>query len=134
MFYQSPVVHLTGSGCPGCGSYYSSISIRWLNSVQVTTDARIQHAEAGGEYRLPNTKYKVDGFCKETNTVYEFHGDIYHGNLNVYAEDELCNPFTDLTAKELNQKTKLRENEIKELGYNLVVMWENDFRKIEKAK
>lgn len=30
----------------------------------------IQHATNGGEFYIPNTG-KVDGYCKETNMVYE---------------------------------------------------------------
>ena len=32
-----------------------------------------------------------------------------------------------VTTEELYDKTIERENKIKELGFNLVVMWENDF-------
>ena len=33
-----------------------------------------------GEYYIPNSKYKADGYCKENNTIYEFLGDFWHGN------------------------------------------------------
>ena len=113
-------------GCKYCESGgYSKVSIKWLNSI----NSDIQHALNGGEYRIPSTKYRVDGYDSETNTVYEFHGDSWHGNPNLYEDDEKCHPFNkDITAKELYQKTIERENEIKSLGYNLVVMWENDYK------
>ena len=55
------------------------------------------------------------------------HGDIFHGNPDLFEEHEQCHAFNDLTAKELYNKTKERENKIISLGYNLVVIWENDF-------
>jgi hypothetical protein len=38
-----------------------------------------------------------------------------------------------LTYNELYEKTLIRENKIKELGYNLKTIWENDWKKINKA-
>jgi hypothetical protein len=81
----------------------------------------------GGEYCIPDTKYSVDGYCEETNTIYEFHGDAFHGNLNRYAADKQCHPFNDLTAKQLFDNTKRREKELECMGYNLCTMWESDF-------
>lgn len=125
-FNQNANNHISGAGCPRCSMrQYSKIAIRWLDSIGLD----IQHAENGGEYRLPNSRYFVDGYCKNTNTIYEFHGDVYHGNPKLYKLEDNCHPFNkDITARELYQNTIERENEIKSLGYNLVVMWENEFR------
>jgi len=38
-----------------------------------------------------------------------------------------------LTYKELYDKTLIRDNKIKELGYNLVTIWENDWKKINNS-
>ena len=107
---------------------YSMKSIQWLESIMKQEGIFIQHAGNIGEFKIPNTRYRVDGYCQETNTVYEFHGDIFHGNPDLFEDHEQCHTFNNLTAKELYTKTKERENKIKELGYNLVVMWENDFK------
>ena len=40
----------------------------------------IQHAINDKEYLIEGTRYHADGFCKDTNTIYEFHGDYWHGN------------------------------------------------------
>ena len=59
--------------------------------------------------------------------------DIYHGNPRVFSEDEICNPRNkNITAGELYRKTIKREEEIKSLGFNLVVMWELDWDNSEK--
>ncbi len=36
----------------------------------------IQHALNGGEKRILGTKYKADGYCESTNTVYEYNGRL----------------------------------------------------------
>lgn len=106
---------------------YSYRCIAWLTQVAEESGVYIQHACNGGEFVIPGTRYRADGYCKETNTIYEFHGDIYHGNPNIFDPDECPHPYTTETAGELYQKTLEKEKIIKELGYNLVVLWENDW-------
>lgn len=106
---------------------YSYKCINWLESIMKQEGIYIQHALNEGEYQIPDTRFKADGYCNITNTIYEFHGDCWHGNPAVYESHELCNPFSDLTAGELYTKTIERENQIIALGYNLVVMWEDEF-------
>jgi len=106
---------------------YSYISIEWLESIMQIEGIFIQHAENIGEYTINFPKYFVDGYCATTNTIYEFHGDIFHGNPNIFEPHIKCSPFSDLTAGELFQKTIDREQTIRDLGYNLVVMWEADY-------
>ena len=131
-FPQRPADHLSGQGCPQCSkSNYSKIAIKWMNSIS----SNIQHAENGGEYRIPTTRYRVDGYNKDTNTVYEFHGDVYHGNPELFSPDDNCHPFNKVvTARELYDKTIQREDYIKSLGYNLVVMWEQEYIKSQNFK
>ena len=92
----------------------------------------IQHAINGIEYTILKTNYKADGYCKETNTIYEFHGDFWHGNPKKYRSDDI-NKITKCTFGILYEKTMQKEKTIKELGYNLVVMWESDWNKINKS-
>ena len=58
---------------------FSKMSIMWLN--YVSNGVNIQHDVNGGEKKLTidNKTYKVDGFCEENNTVYEFYGCFWHG-------------------------------------------------------
>ena len=44
----------------------------------------IQHSGNAGEYKIPGTRYHVDGYCRENNTVYEFLGCFYHGCKNCF--------------------------------------------------
>ena len=37
---------------------------------------------------IPMSNYKADGYCKETNTVYEFNGDYFHGNPTIYDQTD----------------------------------------------
>jgi hypothetical protein len=78
------------------------------------------------EWKIPNTRFRADGYCEATNTIYEFHGDYWHGNPSIYQPDEI-NEVVGKSMGELYLKTLDRESLIKSLGYNLVVVWEHDF-------
>jgi len=128
-FSQTPDTHLRGAGCPSCAHTrkFSLKSILWLETIMQTTGVNIQHALNGGEFLIPGTKIKVDGFSKETNTVYEYHGDRWHGNPKVFQPKDKCHPYdTTVTAGELYTRTIQREDVIRQKGYNLVVRWETE--------
>jgi hypothetical protein len=122
----------TPTGCPSCNKRsYSKKAIQWLDSIAYQENIYIQHAESPeGEYRIPGTKYKADGWCQETNTIYEFHGDIWHGNPELYDPNEI-NRVNGKSYGELYRATIERENVIKSLGYILVTTWESEWDRLE---
>ena len=131
-FIQTPNDHLSGCGCPKCYNKYSKSQIEWLNFVSKYYNITIQHAENNGEHDILNSKYKADGFCQETNTIYEYHGDYWHGNPKVF-DKNLINDKKKMSFGDIYKETIERETFIKEQGYNLVVMWEYDWKKINNS-
>jgi hypothetical protein len=133
-FMKTPIAHYNSCrGCPKCANNgYSKPQIKWLDFLSKYYNIDIQHAENDGEYVILGSKYNADGFCKENNTIYEFHGDYWHGNPIKFDPDDI-NEITKKTFKELYDKTLIRENKIKELGYNLVTIWEYDWKKINRC-
>ena len=110
-------------------SGWSRKGIDWLQSISAKEKIAIKHALNGGEYAFPlgNGKMaRVDGFCKETNTVYEFYGDYYHGNPKKYGADEY-NKTCKKTHGESYENTMKREQAIISLGFNFVSIWECDY-------
>jgi hypothetical protein len=133
IFHQRRDDHLRGKGCKQCVSTsFSKKAIVWLQYLEKHHNITIQKAtDEIGEFQIPNTKLKVDGYHKETNTVYEFDGDAFHGNLDRYPPDSFCHPFSDkLTAQQLHDRTIKRREKIIKLGYNVVHIWESDWDKI----
>jgi hypothetical protein len=110
---------------------YSVKGIAYLNFISNYKQIYIKHGMNGGEYKIPKTKYFVDGFSEKTNTVYEFHGTIYHGDPRVCNSND--SNYLGFNYGELYQKTINRENEIKNLGYNLIIVWEYDWDKFVKS-
>ncbi len=107
-------------------SHQSYVSKLWMESIQEEFGITLKYEYPFDE---DNKKQKADGYCVETNTIYEFHGNYWHGNPKVYTPDTI-NEVNHYTMGELYQATILRENKIRSLGYNLVVMWENDWNKL----
>ena len=118
------------SGCPKCYSNYSKKQIIWLNLMSLIHGINIKHAENGGEEKING--YCVDGYCEDTNTAFEFHGDFWHGNPDLFDKKDI-NRKNNKFYGDLYNKTIDKENKIKEAGCNLVVMWENDWNKINNS-
>ena len=72
-FVRSPIAHVPSEGYTKRYNH-SKCSIVWLEWIMQKENKTIQHALNGGEYRIPGTKFHVDGYCKETNEVFEFLG------------------------------------------------------------
>lgn len=121
--------------CKKCiNKRYSNISIEWLNGIMATENIFIQHIQNSvSEFRVPGTRYTADGYCKDTNTIYEFNGDLWHGNPNVFKPEDL-HPITRVPFGELYDKTKKKEAVLKSLGYNVISIWESDYLKEKKEK
>lgn len=128
IFEQTPNKHLAGTGCKKCSkSGFSNKANNWLTEIECILNRPIIGAHRTREYHISNTRYHVDGYDEITNTVYEFYGDKWHGNLKVYNRDDKCHPFNNHTAGELYDRTLTREHELRSLGYNIVSMWEYDY-------
>lgn len=133
-FRQTPNGHLRGAGCPKCACKgFSKAQILWLDFLEKYHGITIRHiGNSAQEYRIKNTRLKADGYCTKTNTVYEFHGDYWHGNPARY-DSEYVHDVLGKKMKTLYANTMKREQKIKDLGYNLVVIWESDWTKINRS-
>ena len=76
-FEQTPNVHTDFKlGCPSCakdkfGSNVSSAGDKWLDSLNLEREKVMN---------IGNKRFKVDGFDKTTNTIYEYFGSFWHGH------------------------------------------------------
>ena len=113
---------------------HSKISINWLKWVYDTNGGkvRVQHALNGGEHVIPGVG-KVDGFCEATNTAYEFQGCFWHGCERCYTRDTI-NPWNRVEMGELQSRTQAKNQKIRDLGYNLVEVYECELAKNKEFK
>ena len=130
IFTKTPCNFLNSYGCPKCyPSGYSLIAIRWLESVATEKKLHIQHAQNGGEVKLPQIG-KVDGYHEESKTIYEFHGDYFHGNPRFYHPEEM-NEISNKQFGRLCKDTIHREIMAKKMGYKYICQWERDYLNLD---
>ena len=90
-------------------------------------NTNIRHALNGGETNLEGVG-RVDGFCKETNTAYEFQGCFWHGCKKCYSDDTI-NTMNQIDMLTLRSRTETKNGKIRAAGYALVEKYECDLNK-----
>lgn len=136
-FLQQATSHLTaGSGCRYCVPFnHSKISLEWLNYMKIRDTCNIQHSnniKNNGEHRILNSYYSADGYCKETNTIYEFNGSFWHGDPRIYKLTEI-NKRINKTYGELYENTLKKRKHCEDNGYKIVECWEYDWKTFKKC-
>jgi G:T-mismatch repair DNA endonuclease (very short patch repair protein) len=89
-----------------------------------TTDSRIEHKFNSGEKRIGRHGLPVDGYCRETKTVYQFHGCLFHGHDCDLTQHTSINPINQRSLTDLDEETKSKEHYIRSLGYTLITTYE----------
>jgi hypothetical protein len=133
--FQKMVTSLTMKDllCPTCdySPKYSAISLRWLADMSSRYRIRIRNARStDGEKQLlvDGAVYRVDGFSDKYSVVFEFHGDCFHGNPNIYKLTDRPNPYSSKTARVLRSATIKRESAIHSAGFTVISIWESDYK------
>jgi len=121
LFEQTPKNHLLGGGCTICAKKVSAPETAWLDSIGIPFELR------QASLKIDDKLIRPDAFDPATNTIYEFYGDYYHGNPKVFSQD-LENKTVKKTFGKLYQDTIDREQLIKKAGYNLIFIWEYDWK------
>jgi hypothetical protein len=131
---------------------YSQGQIEWLELIKVTIpDIRHMLNHPDGEYTLPDSKYKVDGITEIEKSIFEYHGDEFHGNPNRYHGNPNKNrkpapsypwvqlnpddifPLCKKTYGELYANTLVKRKFCEEAGYKYYFIWESDWLRGKKA-
>jgi hypothetical protein len=122
-FEQLAKHHVAGRGCDQCArcrSTTSKVETQWLDALGIDQKYRQRHLVVDGRI------HKVDAYVDETNTIYEFYGDYWHGNPVTYRPGDI-NPSSHKSYGTLYEDTKRREQTLRTSGYNLVTIWESEF-------
>lgn len=123
-FWITPDNHISKKGgCLKCSNNISKMEKEWLD-INDVKDRQIK-------IKINDKLYKVDGLINKT--VYEFYGDFWHGNPNIFKSED-TNPLNKKKFGELYQNTIDRELELISNGYNIISIWESEFKNIYKNK
>ena len=114
---------------------FSKVSLEWLHCPEQDLCTPIQHAGNQGEYRIPHTRYTVDGYDAATNTVYEFLGCFWHGCPDCFPNRaETHQRLEGRTFNDVYQCTKKRLQFLEDKGYTLVTIWECQWSNLKKER
>jgi hypothetical protein len=127
-FSQKALCHLQGKGCPKCSKKISKPERKWLSYMNIPDDR--YHRQV--RIYVDDKWYVADGFDPNTNTIFEFLGDYWHGNPEKYVSDD-TNEQAHKTFGELYRQTQNKEAILKKAGYNVISIWENDWIAIGKS-
>lgn len=125
--WQTTPAHIThsNSGCPECyKNNVSKVETEWLDYLKIPND--LQHRKV--ILKINDKTIKPDGFDPDTNTIYEFYGDYWHGNPKTFKPTDV-NPENKKSYGKLYKDTIKREKLIQAAGYKLIIIWESDWRK-----
>ena len=126
-FVQSPIAQVPVQGYVAEDNY-SMESIQWLEWMMKEKGVEIQHALNGGEYRVPGTKYRLDGYDPLTRTAYEYQGCLWHACLTCYVDRSICHPRTKHPMDVLYINTLKKKNALLCRGYNYIEIWQHEFQ------
>jgi hypothetical protein len=121
-FDQTPDNHIHGKGCRKCTRLISKPESKWLNIMNIPNDK--EHRQV--KIQLGKKRVFADGYCADTKTVYEMLGDYWHGNPKMFDPSDV-NKLTKKTYGELYRKTIEKLDFLKNNGYTVIYIWENDF-------
>lgn len=122
-FEQEPGTHLVGRGCEKCSHSISNLETEWLDYLKIPNDKYHRNVSI----RVGKKLFRVDGFDPETNMIYEFNGDVFHGNPVLYQRDGYFN-LRGTTFGELHDKTIEKQELLESAGYTVISIWESDWK------
>jgi len=126
VFHQVPDGHVSGKkGCPRCHSIISKQEEEFLDYVNIPNNQQSR--------QIKILRKKVDGFDDKTKTIYEFLGDYWHGNPNIFKHNEV-NHHCNKTFGQLHTETIERFQILYEQGYSVKYIWEKSWECWNKDK
>lgn len=121
-FQQTPNNHWKFEGCPSCNANgVSKNSQLWLDNLGVPQEYREITITLSGR------RFRLDAIDHKEKIVYEYNGDWWHGNPNMYRSNDV-HPISKKTYGELYKATKEKENVLKKSGYKVISIWESEWK------
>lgn len=120
---------------PQFSDIHGRMSLEWMSYLTKLQSIHIEHKFNVGEKKVGQHGIPVDGFCEATNTVYQFHGCLFHGcplkDCNI-VKNRTHNPVNGKLLTVLQKDTVLKEEYIKKLGFHLVTIYECRWQEFKK--
>ena len=113
---------------------HSKVSIEWLTWCIQEQSQDIQHARNAGEYRIPGTNFHADGYCHDTQTMYEFQGCFTHGCPTCHPNrHEKHARHNDRIMQDIYETTQHKVQQLREHGYSVIQIWECEWKRLKET-
>ena len=99
----------------------------WLDFIAEQEGVTIQHKLNANHEKRVGSKF-VDGYCEETNTVYEFNGCYHHGH-QCYLTRHITKPDQVKKQEAKYKRTQEKEKFLRRCGYFVTSIWECEYKK-----
>ncbi|KAJ8934252.1 hypothetical protein NQ318_008695 [Aromia moschata] len=128
-FLKPSTIGIIPKGGYRCRDNQSKIATQWLVWEEKQREMDIIHSAKQQETRVAGVK--VDGYCPDTNQVFEFHGCYYHGcpRCIKYRRNDYSYDDPTVTAESRHEATVAKTARLRGLGYEVIEMWECEFRR-----
>jgi G:T-mismatch repair DNA endonuclease (very short patch repair protein) len=114
---------------------WSKTSQKLFNEISVTLDNNIlektYYATKNKEFniRTKTNFYLFDFVISSLKKCIEYNGDKFHANPLIYNEFDTPNPYNKLlTAKEIWNNDYNKNESLKKLGFDVLIIWEHDYK------
>ena len=105
----------------------------WLEWKAEEMGVRIRHQMNDTEKRIGERRLPVNGFHGPSQTVFQFHGCWWHGHNCYLTKEKEINEKRKKPMAELREETTANSKYVRDQGYNLVEMWECQWRRMKKT-
>ena len=92
----------------------------WIDWLIHERNIEIQSAFHGGEKKIGS--YKVDGFCQNLNTIFQFYGDHWHCQPDQFPDENAVHPTVKdkdnnpMTVKDIHTRDHQRVQDLQDKG------------------
>jgi G:T-mismatch repair DNA endonuclease (very short patch repair protein) len=106
--------------------------IEWLEWETQQSRYHVRHHGNHKEKVIERRRLPVDGYVKETNTVYEFQGCYWYGHDCHLNHGKPATDEKGQTMEKRYQRTQEKIQYIQDNGYPVKQMWECDWERLKK--
>ncbi len=109
---------------------HSHKQILWLKILAIKHDIHIKHVyNSRNEFKIG--RYPVDGYCEQTDTVYQFQGCFHHGCYKCF-KPQSYNPWRKQTIGFIHRETQERSNYLRAKCKTFIKIWEHEWDNMVK--
>ena len=118
---------------PHQAEVWGKMAMEWMEWEASQKGIAIRHKYNSKEKRIGQRQLPVDGWCAETNTVYQFHGCFWHGHECMAEKGIMKNEKNGKTMEQLRSDTQKNSKYIQQCGYHLKEIWECEWKEMKKT-